>query len=116
MLELIIKDTHRALYCEDGVLVRVLAAGRYELPLTKPNLFARRPKMEITLVDIRNRDLTLKNQEILTSDKVAVRVSILVQFAVVDPTAALHTVANYEEPALLGRAARRPPGPGGDDA
>src|SRR5262249_43494831 len=42
-------------------------------------------------------DLTLKNQEILTSDKVAVRVSILVQFAVVDPTAAMHTVANYED-------------------
>jgi regulator of protease activity HflC (stomatin/prohibitin superfamily) len=95
--ELIIKDTHRGLYYEDGVLVRVLGAGRYELPLTKPKLFARRPKTEVTLVDVRNRDLTLKNQEILTSDKVAVRVSILVQFAVVDPTAAIHSVANYED-------------------
>jgi regulator of protease activity HflC (stomatin/prohibitin superfamily) len=97
MFELIIKDTHRALYYEDGVLVRVLAAGRYELPLTKRKPFTRRPKTEVTLVDVRNRDLTLKNQEILTSDKVAVRVSILVQFAVVDPTAALHAVANYED-------------------
>jgi regulator of protease activity HflC (stomatin/prohibitin superfamily) len=97
MSELIIKDTHRALYYEDGVLIRVLTAGRYELPLTKRKLFARRPKTEITLVDVRNRDLTLKNQEILTSDKVAVRVSILVQFAVVDPTAAIHSVANYED-------------------
>ena len=97
MSELIIKDTHRGLYYEDGVLVRVLGAGRYELPLTKRKLFARRPKTEVTLVDVRNRDLTLKNQEILTSDKVAVRVSILVQFAVIDPTAAIHTVANYED-------------------
>ena len=62
MTELIIKDTHRGLYYEDGVLVRVLTAGRYELPLTKPRLFARRPKTEVVLVDIRNRDLTLKNQ------------------------------------------------------
>ncbi|HJZ93683.1 MAG TPA: SPFH domain-containing protein [Gemmataceae bacterium] len=98
MNELIIKDTHRGLYYEDGILVRVLAAGRYELPLSKrKNLFGRRPKTEVVLVDIRNRDLTLKNQEILTSDKVAIRVSILVQFAVVDPKAAVHTVANYED-------------------
>ena len=97
MSELIIKDTHRGLYYEDGVLVRVLTAGRYELPLTKRGLFARKPKTEVTLVDIRNRDLTLKNQEILTSDKVAIRVSILVQFAVTDPTAAIHTVASYED-------------------
>jgi regulator of protease activity HflC (stomatin/prohibitin superfamily) len=95
--ELIIKDTHRGLYYEDGVLVRVLGAGRYELPLTKTGLFARKPKTEVVLVDIRNRDLTLKNQEILTSDKVAVRVSILVQFAVTDPTAAIHAVASYED-------------------
>ena len=43
------------------------------------------------------RDLTIKGQEILTADKVAIRVSILVQFAVVDPKAALHRVANYED-------------------
>jgi regulator of protease activity HflC (stomatin/prohibitin superfamily) len=97
MSELIIKDTHRGLYYEDGVLVKVLGAGRYELPLTKPKWFARRPQTEVVLVDIRNRDLTLKNQEILTSDKVAVRVSILVQFAVTDPTAAIHAVASYED-------------------
>jgi regulator of protease activity HflC (stomatin/prohibitin superfamily) len=95
--ELIIKDTHRGLYYEDSVLVRVLAAGRYELPLTRAGLFARRPKYEVTLVDIRKRDLTIKNQEILTSDKVAIRVSILVQFAVTDPTAAVHSVASYED-------------------
>jgi regulator of protease activity HflC (stomatin/prohibitin superfamily) len=98
MNELIIKDTHRGLYYEDGVLVRVLTAGRYKLPLSKRRSpFARRPKTEVVLVDVRRRDLTLKNQEILTSDKVAIRVSILVQFAVTDPTAAIHTVANYED-------------------
>jgi regulator of protease activity HflC (stomatin/prohibitin superfamily) len=46
---------------------------------------------------MRARDLTIKGQEILTADKVAIRVSILVQFAVVDPTSALHAVANYED-------------------
>ena len=30
--ELIIKDTHRGLWYEDGVLTRVLEAGRYVIP------------------------------------------------------------------------------------
>ena len=46
---------------------------------------------------MRGRDLTIKGQEILTADKVAIRVSILVQFAVVDPKSAMHAVANYED-------------------
>ena len=99
--ELIIKDTHRGLYYEDGVLVRVLGAGRYELPLNRPTglgaLFKREPQHEVVLVDMRARDLTIKGQEILTADKVAVRVSILVQFSVVDPKAAVHAVENYTD-------------------
>jgi regulator of protease activity HflC (stomatin/prohibitin superfamily) len=99
--EIIIKDTHRGLYYEDGVLLQVLGAGRHELPLPKPGqgfaLFRRKPKCEIVLVDMRARDLTIKGQEILTADKVAIRVSILVQFSVLDPRSAVHAVANYED-------------------
>jgi regulator of protease activity HflC (stomatin/prohibitin superfamily) len=102
--EILIKDTHRGLWYEDGVLTRVLGAGRYELPRPEhyPRLrrllgLKRRPLVEVVLVDMRARDLTIKGQEILTADKVAIRVSILVQFAVVDPKAAQHAVANYED-------------------
>jgi regulator of protease activity HflC (stomatin/prohibitin superfamily) len=95
--ELIIKDTHRGLWYEDGVLTRVLEAGRYVIPRPLDLGFTRRPKVEVVLVDIRERDLTIKGQEILTADKVALRVSIIVQFRVTDPRAALHAVANYEE-------------------
>jgi regulator of protease activity HflC (stomatin/prohibitin superfamily) len=102
--EILIKDTHRGLWYEDGVVVKILGAGRYELP--KPEFLPkvrrllklkRKPKVEVVLVDMRARELTIKGQEILTADKVAIRVSILVQFAVVDPKAALHAVANYED-------------------
>ncbi|MEZ6124633.1 MAG: SPFH domain-containing protein [Planctomycetaceae bacterium] len=48
-------------------------------------------------VDMRQRELTIKGQEILTADKVSLRVSILVQFRVTDPQAAMHEVENYEE-------------------
>src|SRR5436853_24914 len=97
--EITIKDTHRGLYYEDGVLIDVLGAGRHEFPLKKVrfNFFARRPKCEVVLVDMRARDLTIKQQEILTADKVAIRVNILVQFGVVDARAAMHAVANFED-------------------
>jgi regulator of protease activity HflC (stomatin/prohibitin superfamily) len=91
----IIKDTHRCLWYENGVLAKILEAGRYELPLFQG--WFRRPWVEIVLVDVRERELTIKGQEILTADKVAIRVSIIVQFRVADPRAAIHEVEKYEE-------------------
>jgi regulator of protease activity HflC (stomatin/prohibitin superfamily) len=96
-IEIIIKDTHRGLRYEDGVLTKVLEAGRYEIPRNEGVFGRTGPLVEVTLVDMRERDLTIKGQEILTSDKVALRVSIIVQFRVVDPKLALHAVEKYEE-------------------
>jgi regulator of protease activity HflC (stomatin/prohibitin superfamily) len=101
--EILIKDTHRGLKYVDGVLAEVLGAGRHRLlPRWGVRRFVLRllrrlPTVEVILVDMRNRDLTIKGQEILTADKVAIRVSILVQFAVTDPKAAVHVVASYED-------------------
>lgn len=102
--DIIIKDTHRGLWYEDGVLVKILEAGRYKPPRLKwyerplPEAWRRKlPKIEVALVDIRERDLTIKGQEILTADKVAIRVSIIVQFRVTNPKAALHEVESYSE-------------------
>lgn len=95
--EIIIKDTHRGLWYQDGVLVKLLDAGRYVIPRPINLGFWRTPLVEVALVDMRERDLTIKGQEILTSDKVAIRISIVVQYSVVDPKAALHAVANYED-------------------
>jgi regulator of protease activity HflC (stomatin/prohibitin superfamily) len=94
-MEFIIKDTHRGLRYEDGKLTQVLEAGKYKIP--HRSWLIKGPTVEVDLIDIRERDLTIKGQEILTADKVAIRVSILVQFRVTDPQAALHRVANYEE-------------------
>lgn len=93
--EIIVAATHRGLRYRDGALTDVLEAGRYRLPRRLP--FRRGPVVEIALVDMRERELTIKGQEILTSDKVAVRVSILTQFKVVDPVAALQKVIAYED-------------------
>jgi regulator of protease activity HflC (stomatin/prohibitin superfamily) len=96
-LEIIIKDTHRGLWYEDGVLTKVVEAGRYKVPLKHWLFFRPKPRVEVQLVDMRERDLTIKGQEILTADKVALRVSIIVQFRVVDPKLALHAVEKYED-------------------
>jgi len=96
-VEIIIKDTHRGLWYEDGVLTKVLEAGRYEIPRRERLLGGKGPYVEVVLVDMRERDLTIKGQEILTADKVALRVSIIVQFRVVDPKLAIHAVEKYED-------------------
>jgi len=93
----IIKPTHRGLRYEDGVLIRVLDPGRYVVPRPSRWGFHQKPEVEVVLVDVRERELTIKGQEILTADKVAIRVSIVVQFRVTDPAAALHEVVNFEE-------------------
>lgn len=92
MTSIVIKDTHRGALYEDGVFREILGPGRYVLK----RWFDRR-KREVVQVDVRNRSLTIKGQEILTADKVAVHVTILVNYRVVDVKAALHNVAAYEE-------------------
>lgn len=95
--EIIIKATHRGLRYVDGILTDILDAGHYIIP-GKNRWFPwlRQPQIEIRLVDMRERDLTIKGQEILTADKVAIRVSIIVQFQVTDAQAAIHAVEDYE--------------------
>lgn len=96
--DIIIKSTHRGLRYEDGRLTGVLEAGRYEVPEPRPGRRGgRQPVVEIVVVDMRERELTIKGQEILTADKVAIRVSILTQFQVVDPAAAVEKVVSYED-------------------
>ena len=94
---IIIKETHRGLRYVDGVMTQVLGPGFYKLPAQRNLPFYRTPLVEVVLVDVRERELTIKGQEILTADKVAIRVSIIVQFKVTDPVAALHQVENHDE-------------------
>jgi len=94
--DIIITSTHRGLRYVDGVLEKVLEPGRYPAP-KPPGRFFRRPLVHIVRVDVREQELTIKGQEILTADKVALRVNILTHFKVVDPAAALERVADYSD-------------------
>src|SRR5689334_8697123 len=93
--EVTVRSTHRGLRYVDGRFDTVLEPGRYEMP--RPWLWGRQPVVEVVLVDMREREFTIKGQEILTADKVALRVSIITQYRVVDPVAAVEKVAGYED-------------------
>lgn len=96
-LEIIVQETHRGLKFENGAYVALLGPGRYKFARGRDWLLRKRPEVSVTLVDLRERDLNIKGQEILTADKVAVRVNLVVQFRVADPKAAILEVANYED-------------------
>jgi hypothetical protein len=98
---LIIKDTHRGLLYEDGVLRDVLVAGRYQIPRS-PSAFAtffgaRGPNVEVVLVDVRGRDRTVVLPELFTADGATISATFSVQYRVADPVAAMHKVKNFEE-------------------
>jgi regulator of protease activity HflC (stomatin/prohibitin superfamily) len=95
--EFLVPETHQGLLYRDGVFARRLPPGRHHFARRWSELFSRMPVLTVLKVDMRARELTIKGQEILTADKVALRVSILVQFAVVEPEAAHHTVENFED-------------------
>ncbi|WP_250031382.1 slipin family protein [Paractinoplanes maris] len=94
--EVIVQSGFRGLRYSDGRFDEVLEPGRYELP--RRRLFAARvPAVVIVPIDVRERELNIKGQEILTADKVAVRVNIVTHFRVVDPRAAVEQVADYTD-------------------
>ncbi|MCM8540263.1 MAG: SPFH domain-containing protein [Lentisphaeraceae bacterium] len=53
-------------------------------------------KVEVTMVDLREKTLEITGQEIMTADKVTLRVNALVTFTVVNPTKAIQEFQDFE--------------------
>jgi regulator of protease activity HflC (stomatin/prohibitin superfamily) len=99
MKQIIIQETFLGLLYENGAFIKMLEPGKYKFQTPKAFFWEPIPETihrEVKIVDMRERSLTIKGQEILTKDKVAIRVSILVYFKVTDAVAAMHNVASYE--------------------
>ncbi len=98
----LVNEGHVGLLYENGRFVRVLDPGRHELVdrlgWWDRVVRGRQPTVwGVRLVDLRERSITIKGQEILTADKVAIRVSLLVFLRVTDPVLAVHEVASFED-------------------
>src|SRR5581483_6989419 len=83
----VVREYERGLLYRDGKFVELLPPGRYKHWLWE--------HVRIETVDLRELSQTVEGQEILTSDKIGVRVTLIAQFKVVDPVAARHTVGDY---------------------
>lgn len=97
MRSMVVPAAHVGLLFEDGAFVRLLDPGKVRLKAYDWAIFdfLDDVRREVTLVDLRERSLVIKGQEILTEDKVAIRVSLLVYYRVTDPEAAVLQVASY---------------------
>jgi regulator of protease activity HflC (stomatin/prohibitin superfamily) len=83
----IVREYERGLLYRQGRFVELLPPGRYAS--------WRWQDCRIDRVDIREVSQTVEGQEILTGDKIGVRVTLIAQFRVVDPVAARHAVVDY---------------------
>lgn len=72
----------------DGKLVRTLDAGAYAFWNFQKNVFAE-------VIDLRVQSLEVSGQELLTKDKVSLRVNLAASMRVTDPVAARTKVAKY---------------------
>ncbi len=79
----------RGLLWVNGELVRELQPGRYMVSEYERSV-------RVDVVDMRERELQVVGQEVMTSDKVSVRVNVLVRYRVTNPETAVSTVDSYE--------------------
>ncbi|WP_206862297.1 slipin family protein [Lysobacter changpingensis] len=74
----------------DGKLVRVVGAGSYAFWNFRKNVV-------VQAVDLRVQSLEVSGQELLTRDKVSLRVNLAASVRIVDPVAAITKVGKYAE-------------------
>lgn len=90
-LEWVDVDTHsEALLLVNGELVTTLKSGRYVF-------WKGASKIRLVPVDRREQIADVAGQEIMTSDKVTLRVNLLATYQVVDPVKAVTLVADYAQ-------------------
>jgi len=80
----------RALVLVDGVLKEVLAEGRALF-----SALAR--KVEAVRVDMREQEVQILGQELMTRDKVTLRLNLVVKYRVTDPVKAVQSVASLRD-------------------
>ena len=90
-----VQEYERGLLFSQGRFVKTVGAGRYRL--VRPFL-----SQEIVKVDTRLVSVAVPGQEILTKDKLPVRLTLIAQYKIADPVAAVLTVKDavvvlYEE-------------------
>lgn len=87
--EIVIYEYERGLLYKDGQFDMLLKPGKYR--------FWRWDNVRVTTISMRMMSEVVSGQEILTSDKIGVRVSLIAIYLVIDPVIAINTVESYTE-------------------
>ena len=94
-LDVTVRENERGLLYEKGRFVRTLEPGRHTL-WQRPNA-----RFDVTTVDVRSVQAALAAQELMTRDKVTLRLSLTVEYAVVDVAQATHAVQSARDSVYL---------------
>jgi hypothetical protein len=95
IVDVTVNQHQRGLLYVQGRFERMLEAGRY--------VFWSHPKAKVvvTLLDMRHQIITIAGQELMTSDKVSLRLTLTCEYAPADPPVLLHAVANVHDALYL---------------
>ncbi|MDD9938776.1 MAG: slipin family protein [Myxococcales bacterium] len=91
----VVREHERGLHYVQGRLAGVLSPGRYAL-WTHPEA-----EVDVKAIDMRRAQVALAGQELMTRDKVTLRLSLSVEYAVEDPATMVHTVDNPRDAVYL---------------
>ena len=87
---LVVPDNQIGLLFENGVLTKQLAPGSHAF-------WNARDDVELKLVDLKRTPLDVNGQEMLTKDRVTIRVNISAEYRVTDPAKAVSMVKSFED-------------------
>jgi regulator of protease activity HflC (stomatin/prohibitin superfamily) len=101
-IESTVREHERGLLHIQGRLIRTLGPGRYVF------WSPREARVDVQIVDMRSTQLQIVGQELMTKDKVTLRLSLTIDHGVEDAALATHAVANAKDTlyALVQLAAR----------
>ncbi len=90
-----VRQYERGLMYVQGRFERLLSPGRHA--------FWSHPEAQVVVqaIDMRQQQLTIPGQELMTRDKVSLRLTLTVEHAPADPPVVLHTVANVDNSLYL---------------
>lgn len=93
--DVLVREHERGLENVQGRLARTLGPGRYAF-WSNPNA-----RVEIQVVDVRRVQVAIVGQELMTRDKVTLRLSLAVEYAVVDAALATNAVTSPKDSVYL---------------
>jgi regulator of protease activity HflC (stomatin/prohibitin superfamily) len=94
-VDVLVREYERGLEYVQGRLTRTLGPGRYAL-WSRPEA-----RVDVQIVDMRGVQLAIVGQELMTRDKVTLRLSMSVEYSVVDPALAAHAVVSVKDAIYL---------------